>query len=639
MGESQYAVLIGSSEFPNEPKLPSLRCPENDVDGMRECLTSPPCGLFDAAAVSVFKNAPHYQVQLAIDQVLRTAAKNDLVLIYYSGHGEMDEAGRLHLTTADTVLETLASTSIPVHVLKSYIEVARSNRIVLILDCCFAGAAGKMFNLRGNPVEEELKQVSAGQGIYVLTASTAVQAAQERKDDRYGLMTKHVIDALTEPDADLDQDGFISMDELYAYVHRHVRREGVQTPEKFGFGIQGDLLIARTGRMPRDERRKRIRTFLYELAANNQITENLLNQTLEINGQHPGSLSAEARRRAELLDQLFDKKIAFGQFVERWYNVTTSSAIPLAEAAPTSVAVPSIGSGKTFTLALKQTLPKHSKGVTSGALSPGGGVLATGGGDGMVRLWNMATAEMRFQQQLHNGPVWALAFSPDGEELASGGGDGSVRITSVRSGERITQFETGRAVLTIAYSPSKLLAAGGLDPQIRILHGGSGEVALVESPVSEVRCLLFLASGERLLAGGGDGRLRVYTAPSWALERTLEGHRASLLSLASARTGQLLASGGRDGSVCLWDMSAWAVQAVLKGHRHSVHCVAQHPNGCTLLSGSADGTLRFWDGRSGQLTGTVETGHICVNFVAISPRGDQVVSGGADQTVRLWQLR
>jgi len=68
--------------------------------------------------------------------------------------------------------------------------------------------------------------------------------------------------------------------------------------------------------------------------------------------------------------------------------------------------------GKAFQLSLKQTLSKHSKGVTSGALSPGGGMPATGGGDGSVRIWDVATAEMRFQEGTHSGPVWGAGVQP-----------------------------------------------------------------------------------------------------------------------------------------------------------------------------------------------------------------------------------
>src|ERR1017187_3897457 len=229
MLEARYAVLIANGIFHKEPKFQPLRCPENDVEGMREVLTSKTHGLFDPSHVTMLKNAPHYDVQLALNQVLRQSGKDDLVLIYYSGHGLLDELGRLHLATVDTFLGALESTSVPMQQIKSYIDLAYCNKIVLILDCCYSGSAGDVF-MKSNAVDEQLKQVSGGQGVYVLTASTSAQIAQEKETDRYGLLTKHILEGLGDWSADADGDGFISVDELYAYVHRRVREESPQNP-------------------------------------------------------------------------------------------------------------------------------------------------------------------------------------------------------------------------------------------------------------------------------------------------------------------------------------------------------------------------------------------------------------------------
>jgi WD40 repeat protein len=82
--------------------------------------------------------------------------------------------------------------------------------------------------------------------------------------------------------------------------------------------------------------------------------------------------------------------------------------------------------------------PRHATsnaryGVHGVAFSPGGKLLATGDGDGTVRLWNPVTGQpvgAPIQASAQTG-VSAVAFSPDGKLLASADGDGTVRLWRV----------------------------------------------------------------------------------------------------------------------------------------------------------------------------------------------------------------
>ena len=132
MAEKRYAILIASSEYPEESGLSPLRCPENDVDAVNEILTSHDYGQF--TEILVFKNRFSHEIVQNINRVLFNAGKDDLILIYFSGHGKLSRSGALSLVTADTKLSALESTSILSETLKYYFDHSYSRKKILLLD-------------------------------------------------------------------------------------------------------------------------------------------------------------------------------------------------------------------------------------------------------------------------------------------------------------------------------------------------------------------------------------------------------------------------------------------------------------------------------------------------------------------------
>lgn len=312
MSESRYAVLIGNSDFPHEPKLASLRCPGNDVDGLNEILSSRSYGGFDN--VIVLKNVPHHQAMVTMHEVFNQAEKDDLVLIYYSGHGKQDLEGQLYLASADTLMRFLTVTSIPIEGIKKLIRNSRTNKIVLILDCCYSGAVSGAF-LRSD-IDTELQRISkSSRGTYILTATTNFQTAVEREGDQYGLLTKHILEGIKSGGAARD-DGLVTMDTLYTYVYDKISSESPQEPTKYELNVRGsDLIISRTSRVSRDEWRKRVRRKLYELDLPARI-EAIAVQVIHLN------LTQLSRKQAcynELLDQLLKDQLTVPEFIDQWY--------------------------------------------------------------------------------------------------------------------------------------------------------------------------------------------------------------------------------------------------------------------------------------------------------------------------------
>lgn len=316
-GPKRYGVLIASSKFPDESKLQDLSCPENDVDGLHAVLDDEGIGGF--SKLLVIKNRPSYDVLRGIHRLLGEASRDDLVLIYYAGHGKLDRAGRLHLATTDTVNKELETTSVPAQRIRDLIDNADTNKTALILDCCYSGAIEKSF-LRGD-VDEQLHTLAEGRGTFIMTAATGVQTAREEVCDGYGIFTKHVIDGIR-GGADVDGDGVITMNELYGYVHRQVRAESHQVPMKWDLNVQGELIIAQTGRKPREERRLAIRERLFALSAEGAIPDLVLTKAVEVAGLSFSEVGTGANAGYDkLLDRLLEEDFRVGPFLDDWLKV------------------------------------------------------------------------------------------------------------------------------------------------------------------------------------------------------------------------------------------------------------------------------------------------------------------------------
>ncbi|HEY7307237.1 MAG TPA: SUMF1/EgtB/PvdO family nonheme iron enzyme, partial [Bryobacteraceae bacterium] len=325
--EHRYAILIGSSEFPKDPSLKVLRCPKNDAEGLAAVLTSPDFGLFTEQ--QVFVNEPHGGVARAVNRVFKAARWQDQILVYYSGHGILDNEGHLHLAMTDTEVDALEATAMPVEFLRKLFNNHRCKRVAIILDCCYSGAVSK--DLLKSVVNDQLQVM---RGIYVLTASTASQPAREKDGDRYSLLTKHIINGISQGEADDDQDGFVSMDDLFNYVTARVPQEAPQYPVKYELGVQGhQLFIARSFRVFSSAQ---LRVFKEKLkSVEESLPSRVFLQAYKIIDDN------EPRRDAgffALLDDLCEGRLRIGDFVSKWLDPLSPSqpASPAASATTTA---------------------------------------------------------------------------------------------------------------------------------------------------------------------------------------------------------------------------------------------------------------------------------------------------------------
>jgi WD40 repeat protein len=308
---------------------------------------------------------------------------------------------------------------------------------------------------------------------------------------------------------------------------------------------------------------------------------------------------------------------------------------------------------------------------------PGGPtLLASGGYDGPVRLWDPVTSQPAGPPlEGHRSSVVALAAipMPGGPTLlATGADDGTVRLWDPATGQPTGPelgpelgSDTGPvalAVVPLAGGPI-LLAAGHLHGRVKLWNPATGQPA--GPPLqdyarpAEALTAVPLPGGPTLLAAGDrDGWVWLWDVATGWLAGSPEHHTGSVEALAAVPLpggSALLAIGSGDGTILLWDLSIvkrglwrrWRpgrpAGPPLEGHTGPVEALAAVPlpGGPTLLaSGSGDGTIRLWDPATRQPAGPPLGGHTgpveALAAVPLPGGPTLLAAGHGDGTIRLW---
>jgi WD40 repeat protein len=258
-----------------------------------------------------------------------------------------------------------------------------------------------------------------------------------------------------------------------------------------------------------------------------------------------------------------------------------------------------------------RTFKGHKGTIACAALAPGGKVLATGGFDKTIHLWDLIGNKEISVLNGHENTVRCLAFSPDGKTLASASTDKSVRLWDVASGKEKTvlaRFESGAA--GVAFSPDgKLLAMCASDDSDFRKPGG---IKLWDLAANREREGFEGAKVPALsVAFSPDGKLLASASPTspsvniWGVKSgkliTKIAESASVRHLAFSPDGKLLATGHGGGarrgagSLQLWDTTTWQEVAYAPAHHSLTVSVAFSPDGRTLTTAGMDGTAMLWD--------------------------------------------
>ncbi len=315
-----------------------------------------------------------------------------------------------------------------------------------------------------------------------------------------------------------------------------------------------------------------------------------------------------------------------------------------------------------------QTLKGHKETVEAAAFTSDVAVLASGGYDATVRVWNLASGEEIAALKGHKRGIRSVTMSSDGKRIASAN-DREFKLWDGEKKESLADLGgENNGARSLAMSPDGLwLVSTTRDGKASLwdVEKKSEKMKLEKTPMiaattaeanssetekpaappptdapepEAIQSLAYSSDGKWLAIAREDGRISIRTAADGKVHRELEAFGDVASCVVFSPDNQLVAAGSFEKTIKIWKVVSGEQVAELTGHTNWVFSVAFSKDGATLASASYDKTVRLWNVAEAREI-AVLPGHTAgVRAVAFTRDGQHLISGSADRTAIVWRL-
>uniref|UniRef100_A0A1A9WBV8 Pleiotropic regulator 1 n=1 Tax=Glossina brevipalpis TaxID=37001 RepID=A0A1A9WBV8_9MUSC len=295
---------------------------------------------------------------------------------------------------------------------------------------------------------------------------------------------------------------------------------------------------------------------------------------------------------------------------------------------------------------LARVISGHLGWVRCIAVEPQNEWFATGAGDRVIKIWDLASGKLKLSLTGHVSTVRGLAVSAKHPYLFSCGEDRQVKCWDLEYNKVIRHYHGHlSAVYSMALHPTiDVLATSGRDSTARIwdmrtkanIHTLTGHTNTVASVVAQ-------AVNPQIITGSHDSTIRLWDLAAGKSVCTLTNHKKSVRSIVLHPTLYMFASASPD-NIKQWRCPEGNFIQNISGHNAIVNCMAVNADG-VLVSGGDNGTMFFWDWRTGynfqRFQAPLQPGSMDseagIFAMAFDQSGSRLITAEADKTIKIYK--